>query len=181
MAPAVPVVADWRATMCRSICAASEPSSPTTTSSCAARSPARSSRSPSRRDRRCSKGDLLAEIDPRPYQAQLDQAIANRDRDQAQLVNAQANLNRYVPLAAKGLCDTATGRYPEGPAGPAAGDGEVGRGASSSRRERTSSYTRLTSPIDGVTGHSPDRRGQHHPSDRCQRPGRRHADRSRSR
>src|SRR4051794_5350192 len=47
-------------------------------------------------------GDLLAEIDPRPYQAQLDQAIANRDRDQAQVVNAQANLNRYVPLQQKG-------------------------------------------------------------------------------
>src|SRR5262245_66549088 len=39
------------------------------------------------------KGDLLAEIDPRPFQAQLDQAIANRDRDQAQVVNAQANLD----------------------------------------------------------------------------------------
>jgi multidrug efflux system membrane fusion protein len=52
------------------------------------------------------KGDLLAEIDPRPYQAQLDQAVANRDRDQAQLVNAQANLNRYVPLAAKGYATT---------------------------------------------------------------------------
>src|SRR5262245_50269729 len=34
------------------------------------------------------KGDLLAQIDPRPYQAQIDQAIANRERDQAQLVNA---------------------------------------------------------------------------------------------
>src|SRR4051794_4120855 len=33
-------------------------------------------------------GDLLAQIDPRPFQAQLDQAIANRERDQAQLVNA---------------------------------------------------------------------------------------------
>ena len=52
------------------------------------------------------KGDLLAEIDPRPYQAQLDQAIANRDRDQAQLVNAQANLNRYTPLPAKGYATT---------------------------------------------------------------------------
>src|SRR5271163_2969157 len=44
------------------------------------------------------KGDLLAEIDPRPYQAQLDQVTANLDRDQAQLDNAQGNLNRYVPL-----------------------------------------------------------------------------------
>src|SRR5215210_8836026 len=48
------------------------------------------------------KGDLLAEIDPRPYQAQLDQTVANRDRDQAQLVNAGANLSRYTSLASKG-------------------------------------------------------------------------------
>jgi len=48
------------------------------------------------------KGDLLAEIDPRPYQAQLNEAIANRDRDQAQVDNAQANLNRYLPLAKNG-------------------------------------------------------------------------------
>jgi multidrug efflux pump subunit AcrA (membrane-fusion protein) len=39
----------------------------------------------------------MAEIDPRPYQAQLDPATANRDRDQAQLLNARANLNRFVP------------------------------------------------------------------------------------
>src|ERR1700680_4961949 len=47
-------------------------------------------------------GDLLAQIDPRPFQAQLDQAIANRDRDQAQLENTQINLKRYEPLLAKG-------------------------------------------------------------------------------
>src|SRR6267154_2355202 len=33
-------------------------------------------------------GDLLAQIDPRPYQAQIDQMTAIRDRDQAQLKNA---------------------------------------------------------------------------------------------
>src|SRR5207248_9268990 len=43
-------------------------------------------------------GDLLAQIDPRPYQAQLDQVTATRDRDQAQLTNAQANLKRYSTL-----------------------------------------------------------------------------------
>jgi len=52
------------------------------------------------------QGDLLAQIDPRPYQAQLDQAIANRDRDQAQLVNAQANLGRYTSLQQKGYAST---------------------------------------------------------------------------
>ena len=48
------------------------------------------------------EGDLLAEIDPAPYQAQIDQAIANLERDQAQVVNAQANLARYTPLRQKG-------------------------------------------------------------------------------
>src|SRR5205807_9542191 len=47
-------------------------------------------------------GDLLAQIDPRPFQAQLDQAIANREKDQAQLVNAQANLQRDLQLMARG-------------------------------------------------------------------------------
>src|SRR5262249_20488478 len=47
-------------------------------------------------------GDLLAVIDPRPYQAQLDQANANRSRDEAQLTNAQANLKRYSTLGHQG-------------------------------------------------------------------------------
>src|ERR1700733_3381635 len=47
-------------------------------------------------------GDLLAQIDPRPYQAQIDQLTANRDRDQAQLTNALANLGRYTPLEKEG-------------------------------------------------------------------------------
>ena len=44
------------------------------------------------------KGDVLAVIDPSPYQAQLDQAIANRDRDKAHLENAKINLDRYTVL-----------------------------------------------------------------------------------
>jgi len=46
-------------------------------------------------------GGLLAQIDPRPYQAQLEQMIATRGRDQAQLTNALANLDRYAQLQAK--------------------------------------------------------------------------------
>src|SRR5262249_19041893 len=42
------------------------------------------------------------EIDPRPYQAQLEQANANRARDEAQLTNAQANLKRYTTLGNEG-------------------------------------------------------------------------------
>jgi membrane fusion protein, multidrug efflux system len=44
------------------------------------------------------KGDLLAVIDPRPYQAALDVALAKKQQDQAQLANAQADLARYTSL-----------------------------------------------------------------------------------
>lgn len=44
------------------------------------------------------KGDLLAEIDPRPYQAQLTQAEGQLARDQALLDNARADLSRYEGL-----------------------------------------------------------------------------------
>ena len=47
-------------------------------------------------------GDLLAQIDPRPYQAMIDQYTGNLERDQAQLENAQANLTRYTTLGNKG-------------------------------------------------------------------------------
>ena len=45
------------------------------------------------------KGDVLAQIDPRTYQAQLDQAQATLEHDQAHLKNAQLNLQRYTDLA----------------------------------------------------------------------------------
>src|SRR3954466_10730059 len=97
------------------------------------------------------KGDLLAEIDPRPYQAQLDQATANRDRDQAQLVNAGANLSRYTSLASKGwatpqLVDTQKAQLGQLQAMVKSDEAVI-------EAARTNlSYTRLTSPVDGVTG-----------------------------
>jgi multidrug efflux system membrane fusion protein len=48
-------------------------------------------------------GQRLAQIDPRPFQAQLDQADANLRRDEATLVHARAERERYVDLAAKGF------------------------------------------------------------------------------
>ena len=44
------------------------------------------------------EGDLLAQVDPRTYQAQLDQALAKRAQDQAQLDNAKRDLERYGAL-----------------------------------------------------------------------------------
>ena len=97
------------------------------------------------------KGDVLAEIDPRPYQAQLDQAIANRDRDQAQLDNAQANLSRYVPLQSKGfatgqLVDTQKAQVAQLQAAVKSDEAVI------ESAKVNLSYTRLIAPIDGVTG-----------------------------
>jgi multidrug efflux system membrane fusion protein len=45
------------------------------------------------------EGDILAQIDPRPYQAALDQALSKKAQDEASLKNAQLNLQRYSTLA----------------------------------------------------------------------------------
>ena len=46
-----------------------------------------------------SQGDLLAQIDPRPFQATLDAALAKKAQDEATLVNAKLDLARYTTLA----------------------------------------------------------------------------------
>jgi membrane fusion protein, multidrug efflux system len=96
-------------------------------------------------------GDLLAQIDPRPYQAQIEQYTANRDRDQAQLDNAQANLNRYTPLEQKGfattqLLDTQKAQVVQLESAVKADQALI------DAANVQLSYTRLTSPIDGVVG-----------------------------
>jgi len=96
-------------------------------------------------------GDLLAVIDPRPYQAQLDQANANRSRDEAQLTNAQANLKRYTTLGNQGwatpqLVETQTAQVAQLQAAIKADQAAI------EWAQTQLSYTQLTSPIDGVTG-----------------------------
>jgi membrane fusion protein, multidrug efflux system len=96
-------------------------------------------------------GDLLAQIDPRPYQAQIDQMTATRDRDQAQLVNAQANLDRYTPLESKGyatpqLVDTQKAQVAQLQNAVKADEALI------EAAKVQLSFTRLTSPIDGVVG-----------------------------
>lgn len=52
-----------------------------------------------REGQRVKAGDLLAEIDPRPFRAALEQAEGVLARDQAQLQNARRDLQRYAKLA----------------------------------------------------------------------------------
>jgi multidrug efflux system membrane fusion protein len=96
-------------------------------------------------------GDLLAQIDPRPYQALIDQYTGNLERDQAQLVNAQANQKRYDQLGTQGW---ATPQLVE------TQNAQVGQLQAAIKTDQALiegakvqlSYTRLTSPIDGVVG-----------------------------
>ena len=48
-------------------------------------------------------GQLLAEIDPRPFQSQLNQVLGQQQENQARLKNAEGDLERYQKLVAEGL------------------------------------------------------------------------------
>lgn len=96
-------------------------------------------------------GDLLAQIDPRPYQAQLDQMTAARDRDQAQLTNALGNLNRYTQLEGKGyatpqLLDTQKAQVAQLQNAVKSDEALI------EQAQVQLEYTQLTSPISGITG-----------------------------
>src|SRR6266851_10197287 len=97
------------------------------------------------------KGDLLAQIDPRTFQAQLDEAKAALARDQAHLENAQINLSRYVPLSKQGFApeqQVATQR-----AMVAQQQATVENDKAAVEYAKTElSYTKLVAPFDGVTG-----------------------------
>jgi len=97
------------------------------------------------------KGDLLAQIDPRTYQAQLDQAQATLEHDQAHLKNAQLNLQRYSDLA---KTDATTQQQLDN---QQAAVEELNAQIKSDQAavenaEAQLSYTRLVAPFDGITG-----------------------------
>ena len=98
-----------------------------------------------------ASGSVKIVIDPRPYQAELDQAIANRDRDQAHLKNAEIDYNRYTGLAkqksiAQQLADSQKAIVDQLVAIIKSDEAII-----ESARVNLG-YTNLTSPIDGVTG-----------------------------
>jgi multidrug efflux system membrane fusion protein len=96
-------------------------------------------------------GDLLAQIDPRPYQALIDQYTGNLERDQAQLKNAQANLTRYTTLGDKGWATPQLIETQQAQVGELQAAFKSDQALIDAAKVQLS-YTRLTSPIDGVVG-----------------------------
>ena len=96
-------------------------------------------------------GDLIAQIDPRLYQATLDQNIAKKASDEALLANAKLDLIRYTSLA---TTKAATQQQLDTQKATVAQDeAQVKLDQAAIDSARTSlSYTTITTPISGRTG-----------------------------
>src|SRR5712664_4250054 len=95
------------------------------------------------------QGDLLAEIDPRPFQAALDQAKAKKAQDEANLANANLDLQRYTRLgefATRQQTDTQRSTVAQLTAQIAADDAAV------ANAQTQLDYTSVKAPISGVAG-----------------------------
>jgi multidrug efflux system membrane fusion protein len=94
-------------------------------------------------------GQVLAQIDPRPYQAALDQALARQAEDQAQLDNARLNLQRF-----QGVGDFASRQQvATQQAAVAQLEAQLRADQAAIDLARTQlGYTTITAPIDGIAG-----------------------------
>jgi membrane fusion protein, multidrug efflux system len=95
------------------------------------------------------QGDLLTEIDPRPYQATLDQAKAKKDQDEANLANTNLDLQRFINLgefATRQQLDTQRSSVSQLTAQIAADVAAI------ANAQTQLDYTSITAPISGVVG-----------------------------
>jgi multidrug efflux system membrane fusion protein len=95
------------------------------------------------------EGDILAQIDPRPYQAAFDQAVAKKAQDEANIANARLDLHRYVSLgefATKQQTDTQSSTVQQLTAQIA---GDV---AAIANAKTQLDYATIRAPLAGVTG-----------------------------
>jgi multidrug efflux system membrane fusion protein len=91
------------------------------------------------------------EIDPRPYQAALDQAVGQLAKDEANLKNTQAEAQRYSALYQSGVVSKEQEQLQISNQGQAAGSIKADQAAIEAAKVNLA-YCRITSPIDGVVG-----------------------------
>lgn len=97
------------------------------------------------------KGDVLARIDPAPFQATLDQAVARKKQDEATLIDAQKDLVRFKTLVVRDAetqqnVDAQQAKVDVTKAMIAADQGAI------EAAQTQLNYTTITAPIDGVVG-----------------------------
>jgi membrane fusion protein, multidrug efflux system len=97
------------------------------------------------------KGDLLAQIDPRPNRSAYEQAIATKVKDAAQLANAKRDLERYTVLQPQDLASKQTVDTQRAMVDQLTAQVQVDQAVIDNARTQLD-YTRITSPINGRTG-----------------------------
>ena len=96
-------------------------------------------------------GDLLAQIDPRPFQAVYDQAVAKKVQDEANIANAKLDLQRFADLAARNFATQQ--QLDTQRASVAQLEAQIrGDQAAIDSAKTQLDYTTITSPITGRTG-----------------------------
>jgi len=96
-------------------------------------------------------GDLLAEIDPRPFQVQLTQAEGQMARDRSQLRNARLDLERYRGLLQQGFIPKQQLDTQEALVRQLEGMVQVDQGQIDNAKLQVT-YSRITAPINGRIG-----------------------------
>ena len=96
-------------------------------------------------------GELLAEIDPRPYAAALEQASGQLKRDEALLANARLDLERYKGLLAKDSIARQQVDAQEAQVRQLEGTVQTGKALVDTARLNLS-FTRVTAPVEGTLG-----------------------------
>ncbi len=97
------------------------------------------------------KGDLLAQIDPRPNQAAYDQALATKAKDASLLANARRDYDRYTLLQPQNLASKQTVDTARALVDQLTAQLQVDQAIIDNARTQLD-YTRITSPINGRTG-----------------------------
>jgi multidrug efflux system membrane fusion protein len=97
------------------------------------------------------EGDLLAQIDPRPYAALLQQAEADKARDEALLANARLDLNRFSTLARKEFASRQSVDTQEAQVAQYQAAIQHDQGAIDNARVQLG-YTTITAPLSGRVG-----------------------------
>jgi membrane fusion protein, multidrug efflux system len=97
------------------------------------------------------QGEMLVEIDPKPYEAALAQAQGQLVKDQANAENAKAEAARYTALLQAGVVSKESQQAQISTAGQAEGSLAADRAAIEAAKVNLG-YTKIVSPIDGVVG-----------------------------
>jgi membrane fusion protein, multidrug efflux system len=97
------------------------------------------------------RGDLLAKIDPSPFQASLDQAVAKKNEDEAQLVDAEKDLERFKTLVVRNVETQQNVDAQQAKVDTTKAMIDADQGAIEAAQTQLN-FTTIAAPIDGVVG-----------------------------